>query len=53
MVGPEIGTGKTRYDTDDLEKSGAVVAGDSDVGVHGLKELQEDTLSQRSHGVRA
>lgn len=30
-----------------------MVAGDSDVGVHGLKELQEDTLSQRSHSVCA
>lgn len=50
LVGPEVGAGESGYDADDLQKSGAVVAGDFDVGVHGLEELQEDPLSQRSHG---
>lgn len=39
MVGPEVGTGKSRDDTDYLEESGAVVAGDPHGGVHGLEEL--------------
>lgn len=27
-----------------------MVSGDSGVGIHGLKELQEDSGSERSHG---
>lgn len=37
MVGPEVGAGESRDDSDDLKKSRSVVAGDAGVGIHGLK----------------
>lgn len=39
MVGPEIRTGESGDYADDLEESGAVVAGDAGRGVHRLEEF--------------
>lgn len=39
MVGPEIGAGESGDYADDLEESGAVVAGDARGGVHRLEEF--------------
>lgn len=39
MIGPEIGTSKTRDYADDLEEGGAMVARDTRGGVHGLEEF--------------
>lgn len=39
-------------DADDLEHGGAVLAGHTGVGVHGLKQLQEDARREERHSHR-
>lgn len=42
LVGPEIGAGEGRNDSDDLEERGAVITCDAGVGVHSLKHFEEN-----------
>lgn len=55
MGGQEAATSGDREggdDADDLEHGGAVLAGHTGVGVHGLKQLQEDARLEGRHGRR-
>ena len=42
-----IGGGESGEDADDLEQWAAVVAGDFGVGIHRLKELEEEVFWKR------
>lgn len=49
FVGEGGGGGEGGDDADDLEERGAVVAGDSCVGVHGVEELEKDSWCESGH----